>query len=78
MLNDDRRKSRGRPPVPDEQRRSERIQIYLTPVERERTKWAATVNHQSTSDFIRDVLVDGISETLGDESTAAVGDAGFR
>jgi hypothetical protein len=67
MVLHDVRKGRGRPPAPDDQRRSERIEIYVTPVEFDRMKRAATLNRQTYSGFIRDVLVDGISETLGDD-----------
>jgi hypothetical protein len=63
----DVRKGRGRPPTPNDQRRSERVEIYLTPAERERMKRAAIVNRQSFSGFVRDVLVDGICETLGED-----------
>jgi hypothetical protein len=61
------RKGRGRPPSPDDERQSRPVMIYLTPHELDRLKRATAVSRQSYSAFIRDVLADGISETIGDE-----------
>lgn len=53
MASDDTKRGRGRPPIPDDERRSVRLKVQVTESERAQLDLAADLLGESISDLLR-------------------------